>query len=312
MKKSAVKSQPTVTINDTKAVEFLSSLTVKTVQEYKTYWYPMRPQVHEDSYFMYLFAFLSVQRNWEQNVRCFKAVKELHKKDNWDVIDLEKVLKNNGAGMYSTLLRGLPKFNKEFWANPDDWYPKLGENILDARNRILTQAYGIGPAKTAFVMEMFYPSCSEVFCSDRHCNRLFGVQNPTDKQQLEIEKLWVKNCSSLNVPGPMARHIFWDQLHKQPSSRYWSHVLESRDGVLEGSAYKSARDKAKQIYRGTGTPDNSVPEEQKQSSSDPRIVRENRRLARYERERVRNLCIQTKATAKLWSACMVSDETETP
>src|SRR5574343_429965 len=75
---------------------------------------------------------------------------------------------------------------------------------------------------------MCYPRTCGVLCADTHIIQLYGYQpeKMNARKYREIETHWIGTCQRLNIPSPIARCVYWDTKQHQPSSRYWSYVLE--------------------------------------------------------------------------------------
>ena len=90
--------------------------------------------------------------------------------------------------------------------------------------------YGLGLAKTSFVIEMCHPENRNVTCLDTHMLQLYSIDRKliaNKKLYDEIECHWSEACSKRKIPNAIARHIYWDGIQKKTDTRYWSYVLES-------------------------------------------------------------------------------------
>ena len=93
----------------------------------------------------------------------------------------------------------------------------------------MKRAYGLGYAKTAFAIELCYPTECEVACLDTHMLQLYGHKvkgTPSPSKYRMLEQHWVDKCKSRKIPPFMARNVYWDSVQRQKDTRYWSYVFE--------------------------------------------------------------------------------------
>lgn len=213
-----------------KAESLVAAMTIEQVAKYSGYWTRLQPRSHEEYHARWLFAFMSVHTTWQSNVRAFQLIRDRSWKDDPD--KLEHLLKTSGVGLHKIRKRGVLKFDQEFWAAPHSWYKLPGETWAACRRRLSSRCHGIGPAKTAFVLEMSYPTTCEAVCLDAHMLKLYG-ESPKGKitpaRYSAIETHWVGTCSAKGIPPTLARNIVWDQVQQKPDPEYWAHVLRNDD-----------------------------------------------------------------------------------
>lgn len=213
-----------------KASEILHSMKKHQVDNYLSYWNDIAPKTHQDYYERWLFAFMSVQTSWKENVKLFKALRALSGELTED--SLRQCLLDNRSGLIGNRTKGIWQFHQSFWQEPKNWYPQAGETIGCCRDRLVDMIFGLGTAKVSFVLEMAFPSNCDVICVDVHIARLYGLKNPyehkmTSKAYKRIEQHWTRQCKASGLPAAIARHVYWDTIQGQSSTRYWSHVFEA-------------------------------------------------------------------------------------
>jgi thermostable 8-oxoguanine DNA glycosylase len=206
---------------------YLSSLDRSNIDRYLAYWESIKPTDHEEYYMRWIFAFLSIHTTWRKNVDSYVLLtKEKSWRESSD--QLSTVIKNAGVGLHGMRTRGIWEFTQAFWQKPENFYKQDNESWMEFRDRLVEACYGIGLAKVSFALEMAYPKDCGVVCVDTHIIQLYGQdpQKLTDKQYRNIEAHWIKNCKKLEIPSPIARHIYWDKVQEQPDTKYWSYVFE--------------------------------------------------------------------------------------
>lgn len=201
------------------AREFFARLPRSRVPLYRRYWERVTPLTRADELRRWLFAYCSIHTNWQGNVRGYLAVKD------WtgDHSDLLARLTASRVGLQNMRARFIMLFRDLFYSQP-----ALFEG--EQRDEIAEKAKGLGLAKTSFALNMIRPLESRVICLDVHMLRLYGEENLNYKTKSgvkayrRIERDWVQRCG--DVPPYLAHAIYWDRVHKQVTSRYWSRVLE--------------------------------------------------------------------------------------
>jgi hypothetical protein len=199
----------------------------ETVDRYLKYWLSIKPAGLLDYYWRWLFAFASIRTTWVANCRLFIDLKCM--KRYFSYPQLAQVVLDSHCGMYNVRTRGIWEFTTKYWTAPKLWYPGDGETFVQARDRMMKELHGIGPAKTSFVFEMGWPEQSEVACLDTHILQLYGGDGhgTSDRKYRDMERHWTDTCKEVNLPSPIVRHIYWDRLRNQNSTEYWSHVLHN-------------------------------------------------------------------------------------
>lgn len=135
-------------------------------------------------------------------------------------------MEQSKIGLYNTRERGI----WELVSTPIK-QRRNSESWVDFRDRVEKKLYGLGPAKTAFAIEMCYPLECRTVCLDTHMLQLYGYDTKdvgkanSGKKYKEIEYHWLKCCEKNEIEPYMARCLFWDQRQMQTSSKYWSDVL---------------------------------------------------------------------------------------
>lgn len=211
---------------------FFSTIDYEKAKSYQVYWNSIKPKDNSESFKRWLFALCSIRTTWKQNVRGYQA---LSKDLSWmlDPAVLQKTVENTKIGLTKVRVKALWGISRHY-INDQDIFIKNNESWPTYRDRLATRLYGIGKAKTAFAIEMLYPLEAEVSCLDIHMLKALSwnkTSQPSNKDYDLLEQDWISRCKAVNVPSPIARHMYWDTLHKQKDSRYWSFCLESSSDV---------------------------------------------------------------------------------
>lgn len=143
---------------------------------------------------------------------------------------LSRMLTRERSGLFHMRMEGLTRFQRDFWRDPESWYVQSGESFPEARDRLCDRTYGLGLAKTSFVLEMAYPETCQVVCCDTHIKQLYGLgpeDSIPDRLYRRMEKHWVTTCNERGLPSPQVRNFYWDTLRGESTSRYWSYILET-------------------------------------------------------------------------------------
>ena len=210
----------------------LENLEKNKITEYTNYWDNLTPKTNDDYYDRWVFSFLSVHTTWSANVNSYLLLK--NNKEAWfhDKQELDRLLREGGCGLYKRRCEGLWLFKYLFWEDPESWRRRLGETWQECRKRLEKRCNGLGYAKTAFALEMCYPTICEVACLDTHMLQLFG-HKPADHGKMNsgtkyiaLENTWIEYCQKYNVPSYIARCLYWDTKQKRDNSKYWSYVFE--------------------------------------------------------------------------------------
>lgn len=206
---------------------FLTSLDKDKLKSYQDYWEKIKPNDNTEIFKRWVFALCSIRTTWQRNVFGYEA---LTKDLSW-VIDhnkIEPLIKSTGLGLVNVRAKALTQFAKLYVADPN-LFVKNAESWMEYRDRLSKKLFGIGKAKTAFAIEMIYPSDAEVVCLDTHILKSLGWtkrDTPSEKIYNKLESQWLEKCKSLNAPSAMIRHMYWDTIHNKSDTRYWSYCLE--------------------------------------------------------------------------------------
>lgn len=206
------------------------------VAQYKQDWSKITPVTDEDIFNRYVFSFLSVHTSWSTNVRSYLLLMQ-NKKAFSNKQELANLIRLGGAQYYNTKAEGIFRFNKDFYANPNQFKLTQERNGPDIRNTIMQKCYGLGFAKTAFALEMCFPLLNQSVCLDTHMLQLYGYEDATQRGKigskksvyLELETHWLSKCKQLGIPPTIARAIWWDEKQQKPNSNYWTHALTNNE-----------------------------------------------------------------------------------
>lgn len=214
---------------DAKLDGIFASITHKQAKTYKKYWKSITPRKRNDFAMRWVFAFLSIQTNWQNNVRAYEM---LQADTSWrkSKQDLRSMLEISGVGLHNNRTNFIWDFWQTYKEDKDIIFRRKKESWTDFRARLVDQFNGIGTAKVSFALEMCFPMESPLICIDTHMARLYGY-NPSrlkDSEYLEAEKDWSFRAEQNNLAPGIARHIYWDSIQKFSSPRYWSYILERK------------------------------------------------------------------------------------
>lgn len=211
--------------------EAFRTMSAEQLLAYYRYWSQLTVKDEKQYFQRFLFAFCSVHTGWKSNVRGYQAIQDYHP-DTWTGDDLRSALVSSGVGMHNNRAKYIYEFGHKFWADPKTWMPPPGEPLFYVRNRLERGIKGLGLAKTSFALELAYPVARtlDIACLDVHMLRLYGLkQRKNDISYKEAEADWVGRSSAIGLAPYITRMVYWDQLQKQTSSRYWSYCLEDYD-----------------------------------------------------------------------------------
>lgn len=208
-----------------KVSDFFSSIEQETVDRYISYWKTIIPTNDQQYFNCWLFAFLSVHTTWQRNVSSYKLLTSVDLKSKEE---LELLIKGAGVGLHTVRSKGIWKFYNDFWSDPKWWYKQEKESWVEFRERAMDRLFGIAEAKTSFAVELAHPENCRVVCLDTHMLQLYGCASHISYEKYKrCEKHWLAQCDDHGIPSPIARHIYWDRIQKQPDTKYWSHVFET-------------------------------------------------------------------------------------
>lgn len=210
--------------------DFFAQVKPEEAFQYQEYWESLIPRNNAERFKRCVFALCSIRATWQQNVAGYQA---LTKDLSW-VFDrslLETTIAGSKLGLEKSRTRALWELATAFWVDDTLFHKRNEESWAEFRNRLTARLFGLGLAKTSFSIEMMYPVESEVVCLDSHMLRGLGssTKTPTALEYSFYERLWLDGCERAGIPPPIARHMYWDKLHGQPNTRYWSHCLEGNN-----------------------------------------------------------------------------------
>ena len=219
--------------------EFIREIPISTISRYADYLNSIRPRDPRALFRRWVFAYASVHTTWRLNVRLYKKLESLE----WigDPVRLKDLITESGAGFQNQRTKYIHAFQQFYWDHPEWFWKSPVETWVQYRDRLRDAAYGIGQAKSSFVVEMAYPSESEVVCSDTHFMQAYGKTprdissgKVSDKEEREMEAHWVRTCLKHNVPPVIGRWTAWDiKMNSFGNPRYWTWVFEERDHYRE-------------------------------------------------------------------------------
>lgn len=213
------------------------------VESYREYWDRLRPRTSEEHMNVWVFSVMSYLNTWQNNVSSYRYLCGLgYPLTRFGRDGLLDHVKRAGCGIYDRRSQSLVAVDELMWSRPSVLKPYAGEGLRDYRDRLRAYVPGLGLAKLSFVVEMAYPESCDVVCADRHVLRAYGLRDGasvSDGMYVKLETHWVSTCRRLGLPAPIARHILWDQLRGEWSTRYWSYVLE--DPAKAAAGYYDVR-----------------------------------------------------------------------
>ena len=216
----------------TEAARLIDELSQKDVRRYSNYFMSVAPKTPEQFLRRWLFSFASIQTGWAQNVVLYNALKGL----DWcrSKEDLLECIKSSRTGLHNNRCKFIWGFYEAFREDPAKFYGKHGESWTGYRDRLAGMVPGIGLAKTAFVLEMTWPTKAKICCLDRHIIRMFGEEEErvTGRKYKELEQEWIKLCEKRNVAPAIARAICWDKVQGKADSSYWCCVFHEERTML--------------------------------------------------------------------------------
>ncbi len=198
---------------------------------YKGYFEWLRPRSVEEIFQRGLFAYASVHTTWESNLSLYEKLRDFRAWLHNDDI-LKRLITESRAGLFNNRTKYIGRFGRLFWSNPEYFQRLPGEMWRCYRNRIMRSMDGLGPAKSAFFLELTDFHNAEVICTDTHMIQMYGfkpkdVAKPGAENFDNIELHWRNMCLDCDIKPVIARWVLWDLKQNKKDSRYWSHVLES-------------------------------------------------------------------------------------
>ncbi len=196
---------------------------------YEAYFNKIRPRDDKDKFRRGLFALASVHTTWESNCALFEQLWDLE----WlcDLPELRRRIVASRAGLENGRVKAFSQYTAFFWQFPGFLTKKDNESWYDFADRIEKQFYGLGPAKSAFLAELLYFHDNRNVCVDTHMLQSYGIAasevgSVKGADLARIETHWDCTCRAMHINPVTARWVLWDAKQGQPSSRYWSKVLE--------------------------------------------------------------------------------------
>jgi hypothetical protein len=207
-------------------------LVTKRSEAYESYFNSIRPKTERDGFRRGLFALASVHTTWELNCDLFAQLWDLEWLGDMDA--LRKRIVDSRAGLVNGRVKAFSQYAAIFWQFPGILTKKRDESWYEFADRIEAQFYGLGPAKSAFLVELLYFHDNRNVCVDTHMLQLYGIPasevgNVRGADLVRIETHWDCTCKTMNVNPVTARWILWDEKQSQTSPRYWSKVLEGQN-----------------------------------------------------------------------------------
>jgi thermostable 8-oxoguanine DNA glycosylase len=199
------------------------------VERYSRYLASIVPTSEDDILRRWLFAYASIHTSWSNNVRIYKALRDLR----WegDEHELARRLVDSRGGLHNNRAKSIAGFVDLYRSNPS-YYTVPSLYPLVRRDALAAQLFGIGLAKISFVFELLAPA-SSIVCLDRHVLRWLGVPDSYNGSMStavyrRLERSFVAACRHLGPPIAV-RHVLWDIQQGRDDPRYWTSVFEVDD-----------------------------------------------------------------------------------
>ena len=175
---------------------FIDGLTYGKVKDGTDYWEGIKAKNDVDYFKRWIFAFCSIHTTWENNV---KGYEYLTNDMSWTISKdrLLEMINQSSLGLTTMRYKALWDFARKFRANPQQFYKKRNETWQECRNRLAKETYGIGLAKTSFVLNLSFPVEASVCCLDVHLLRFLGwdkKESPSLVKYEEMEQKWLDKC----------------------------------------------------------------------------------------------------------------------
>jgi hypothetical protein len=173
---------------------------------------PALPPAPEAVYERYLFALLSRHCALGRTVRAFQL---LRGQDGADPERVAAVLRSGRIGYHNTWPAHLAAFTRAYREEPGRFLPAPGEPFSAARDRIVRDVAGLGPAKSAFALGLVYPFDATVCCIDTHIARMLAPlmgcpPAAVTRRHAEAERLLREVAAAAGLPLVLAHWILWD------------------------------------------------------------------------------------------------------
>lgn len=213
------------------AEEAVRSVPRARLSAYHRYWSELVPTTPQEAYYRWAYAVASVNSNVVVHLQTYRFVLRLGLAPGWTAGWTEESLTRAFAdsrvgGMFANRSRAFLALDKRFLENPRAFAP--GAPDPDDRDLLMAALHGLGPAKTAFALELVDPHGCTAVCMDRHVLRLYGLDpakvRPADYARAEAH--WAEFCRSRGLAPAVARFAVWDALFGRSDCRWWSFVFE--------------------------------------------------------------------------------------
>lgn len=221
------------TFDPTAAVAAAKSVPKTHLRDYERYWRHLRKQMRTDGVWQrWVFARASVNMSTSGLLRAYRYLLRYPPGFSRTMTERQYVARLRRArvgGQFTVRGGGIYRFDRQFLADPDRFAPANPTPAV--RDALMTNAYGLARAKTAFGLELLSPIECTAVCIDRHVARLFGATGAenkmTDAFYEEAEAYWLKLARSRGTSSFVLRQAVWDRNLGQPTSRWWSFVFET-------------------------------------------------------------------------------------
>jgi hypothetical protein len=217
-----------------KVTKLIDELDKSRVEPYEVYFEKLRPKNLKDKFRRGLFALASVHTTWALNCVLYEQLWDLKWKNDLDLLR-ERII-DSRAGLVNNRVKSIAAYAANFWQFPGSFDRANGESWYKYRDRIQNMTLGLGPAKSAFFLELNHFHDNRVPCMDTHMFQAYGVApkdvgtvKPADRARMEAH--WDMTCEKKDINPVTARWIMWDQKQGKTDSRYWAHVLEGRPKI---------------------------------------------------------------------------------
>jgi hypothetical protein len=211
--------------------KLLGTLDKTKVPAYEGYFDTLRPKNERDKFRRGLFALASVHTTWALNCELYAALWDL----KWlkDPKLLRERIIESRAGLVNNRVKSITAYAALFWQFPGIFDRESGETWYQYRDRIQGMTHGLGPAKSAFFIELMHFHDSRIPCMDTHMYQAYGilpkdVGKVKDADRVRMETHWDMTCDKRGLNPVTARWIVWDQKQGKSDSRYWAQVLEGK------------------------------------------------------------------------------------
>jgi thermostable 8-oxoguanine DNA glycosylase len=184
-----------------------------------------------------MFAFASVHTTWKLNCALYNELKQFDITKDIAHADILNAVERSRAGLNNNRAKFIFRFIEHFKNDPKLFSVKpTNETWTQYRDRLESLILGLGPAKTAFALELIHPLDTDVICVDTHVMQLYGLSTKSIKSGSlprnvypRIEGHWRKITKQLGISPVIIRSILWDDKQNRPTCRYWTYVFDRID-----------------------------------------------------------------------------------